>query len=135
MKDGSSNQGKLLILWNTGQKDIPPRPDNPELYDESDRRRWYDMEYAGWSVQKEKQPSPPGDGPEGKRVICIVPGTHPYMNVYLEGVRNIADLEGMTVEVLSGNWDSRSQSRQVDTAIASRPDMIILLPENARACR
>ncbi len=134
VKDGSSNQGKLLILWNTGQKDIPPRPDNPELYDESDRRRWYDMEYAGWSVQKEKQPSPPGDGPEGKRVICIVPGTHPYMNVYLEGVRNIADLEGMTVEVLSGNWDSRSQSRQVDTAIASRPDMIILLPENARAC-
>ena len=134
VKDDSSSQGKLLILWNTGQKEIPPRPDNPEGYPEADRRRWYDMEYAGWAVRKEPQPPSPGDGPEGKRVICLVPGTHPYMNVYLEGVRNIADLEGMSVEVLAGNWDSHIQSRQVDAAIAERPDMIILLPENARAC-
>jgi ABC-type sugar transport system substrate-binding protein/AraC-like DNA-binding protein len=134
VKDDSSSQGKLLILWNTESKEIPPRPDNPDLFDESDRRHWYDMEYAGWSVEKDPQPPSPGDGPEGKRVMCLVPGTHPYMNVYLEGVRNIADLEGMTVEVLAGNWDSHTQARQVDAAIAARPDLVILLPKNAGAC-
>lgn len=120
------------IAWNNYRKEIPDRPTAPAAYAEDDNRHWYDMEFAGWGVRKENLPETPFDGPEKKRVFCLLPGTHPYFETYSKSMSELADLNNMLLTVLYADWDVELQSRQIDYAIESHPDMIILSPFNSQ---
>ena len=121
---GSDGQPILLTL--TG-KEIPPRPDDPSTLPETDPLHWYDMEFAGWGAQNKTVPDSPADGSIGKHAIVIINGDHPYLTAYSNGAKIAADALGMTVDILSPNWDLNVQNQQVDQAINAHPDVIILI--------
>jgi len=108
-------------------KEIPQRPDEPLALPETDPLHWYDMEYAGWGAENKTIPESPKDGSIGKHAIVIINGDHPYLTAYSNGAKIAADALGMTVDVLSPNWDLNVQNQQVDQAINAQPDVIILI--------
>ncbi len=121
------------LLPELSSKQVPPRPDNPRSLPETDPLHWYDMEYLGWGVaEKINIPDSPADGAIGKRVIAIINGDHPYLTAYSNGMQKIADAYSMDLTVLSPNWDLAEQNQMLDEAINERPDMIILVPLDAR---
>lgn len=121
------------LLPELSSKQVPPRPDNPRSLPETDPMHWYDMEYLGWGVaEKINIPDSPADGAIGKRVIAIINGDHPYLTAYSNGMQKIADAYSMDLTVLSPNWDLAEQNQMLDEAINERPDMIILVPLDAR---
>ncbi|MBW7866345.1 MAG: substrate-binding domain-containing protein [Candidatus Hydrogenedens sp.] len=130
---GTDNQ-PYLFPPEGGAVDIPERPANPAALPETDRGHWWDIEYAGWRVDKEPMPPSPGDGPSGKRVILLKAGDHPYWTAYVRGFTNIARFHRMRVKVFNGNWNMDLQAQQADQAINERPDMIILAPVDATGC-
>jgi len=113
---------------------IPDRPEDPKALPEEDKGHWWDIEFAGWKVQKEPMPVSPGDGSRGKRVILLKAGDHPYWTAYVRGFNVIADAYGMKTKVFNGNWNMDLQAQQTDQAIHERPDMIIFAPVDATAC-
>ena len=119
------------ILWVSDQKEIPPRPDNPESFPKEDPRHWYDKEFAGWNIVKINIPKSPGDGPNGKKITCLLPGRHPYNTAYRNGMEETAAAFGMEVVFKYADWDDEEQLRQVDETILEKPDLIILVPENS----
>ncbi len=119
------------ILWVSDQKVVPPRPWNPEIYPEDDYRHWYDKEYAGWNVRKVNTSVSPADGPGQKRIICLLPGHHPYHAAYKRGMLETASAFGIDVSFKYSDWDDEEQQHQVEEAIGEKPDMIILVPENS----
>ena len=121
---GSDGQPVLLTL---SGKEIPPRPDDPLALPETDPLHWYDMEYAGWGAENKTIPESPKDGSIGKHAIVIINGDHPYLTAYSNGAKIAAEALGMTVDVLSPNWDLNVQNQQVDQAINARPDVIVLI--------
>jgi ABC-type sugar transport system substrate-binding protein/AraC-like DNA-binding protein len=125
--------GGAIQIWGSGRRIPPPRPEFPEIYPEIDERHWYDLEYVGWNSAKEPLPVSPGDGPVGKRVVCIhhLSG-HPYMDEYDLGLKREAERFGIKLELLYSEWDAELEMELVENAIRSEPDMIILSPENAR---
>ena len=121
------------LLPELSSKEVPSRPDNPRSLPETDPMHWYDMEYLGWGVaEKINIPDSPADGAIGKRVIAIINGDHPYLTAYSTGMQKIADAYSMNLTVLSPNWDLAEQNQMLDEAINERPDMIILVPLDAR---
>ena len=121
------------LLPELSSKEVPSRPDNPRSLPETDPLHWYDMEYLGWGVaEKINIPDSPADGAIGKRVIAIINGDHPYLTAYSTGMQKIADAYSMNLTVLSPNWDLAEQNQMLDEAINERPDMIILVPLDAR---
>lgn len=129
-----SSNDRLLISWNTRQKDIPPRPPTPSQYPKNDPRHWYDREYAGWGIQKCGIPESPGNGPRGKRVAFLQPGLHPYHVSFAEGLARIAERAGIALHTLPGSMTMESQDEQVRRAIAEGPDLVILVPISSVAC-
>jgi ABC-type sugar transport system substrate-binding protein/AraC-like DNA-binding protein len=123
-----------IQLWGSRRRDIPPRPEFPEIYPETDERHWWDLEFAGWNVRKESLPGSPGDGPAGKRIVCIhhLVG-HPYMAEFDRGMLREAERFGISLEILHSHWDPELESELVDRAIQSRPDLVILSPEGREA--
>ena len=126
-----SSDGQALVQWNPAVKNIPPRPANPSAFDEWDERHWYDMEYAGWGVQKKNIPRSRADGAKGKVVIAIVPGGHPYFAAYERGMKNLAKAFGVELSFRAGNWDPVHQRGLCLAAIKERPDLIIGSPGEA----
>jgi ABC-type sugar transport system substrate-binding protein len=132
ISDLRSSDGQTLLPPLT-TKEVPPRPSNPEALPEEDKGHWYDMEYLGWGVEEKINiPDSPADGAIGKRVIAIINGDHPYLTAYSNGMQKIADAYSMDLTVLSPNWDLAEQNQMLDEAINERPDMIILIPLDAR---
>lgn len=128
---GSDGQPLLLELE---KKDVPERPADPDALPEEDPMHWYDMEYAGWgATEKTNIPESPADGCIGKKAIVIINGDHPYLTAYSNGAKIAAEAYGMEVQVMSPNWDLNVQNQQIDQAINARPDMIILIPLDAKA--
>jgi len=127
---GSDGQPLLLPMK---PKEIPPRPADPDSLPLEDPGHWYDMEYAGWSAQKVNIPDSPKDGAIGKRVIVIINGDHPYLTAYSNGAKQVAAAYDMDITILSPNWDINVQNQMVDEAIVDNPDMIILVPLDAKA--
>jgi ABC-type sugar transport system substrate-binding protein/AraC-like DNA-binding protein len=128
------SEDKLLIFWNTRDKEVPPRPRKPESYPEDDERHWYDREYAGWGIKKLPIPESTGDGPQGKRVVFLQPGLHPYHVAFAEGLGRIAERSGIRLTTLCGNMTREGQDRLVRQAIDEKPDLVILVPINTSAC-
>lgn len=126
----ADNQPLLLPVE---KKEIPKRPEDPSKLAEDDPLHWYDMEYAGWSATKINIPKSPADGAIGKKVVVIINGDHPYLTAYGNGAKKIADAYKMDFKLMSPNWDLNVQNQQIDQAINSKPDMIILVPLDAKA--
>jgi len=127
-----SGDGQPLLL-EMKTKEIPPRPADPDKLPEEDALHWYDMEYAGWSAEKINIPKSPADGAIGKKVIVIINGDHPYLTAYGIGGKKIADAYKMDFKLMSPNWDLNVQNQMIDQAINAKPDMIILIPLDAKA--
>lgn len=127
-----SSDGQPLLL-EVESKDVPDRPADPDALSEEEALHWYDMEYAGWGVVKENLPVSPADGAIGKSVTLIVHGDHPWTTAYSAGAKKIADAYGMELTILSPNWDLNVQNEQIDQAINTNPDMIVLIPINTEA--
>ncbi|MHB1453815.1 MAG: sugar ABC transporter substrate-binding protein [Saccharofermentanales bacterium] len=127
-----SADGQPLLLM-MGQKVIPKRPDNIDQLKMEDALYWYDLEYAGWNTEKINIPDSPKDGAIGKKVIVIINGDHPYLTAYGIGAKKIADAYQMEMRIYSPNWDLNTQNQLIDQAINSRPDLIILIPLDAKA--
>lgn len=121
------------LLLEVKKKDIPARPKDPKALPEEDAMHWYDMEYAGWSATKTNIPKSPADGAIGKKVIVIINGDHPYLTAYGTGGKKIADAYKMDFKLMSPNWDLNVQNQMIDQAINAKPDMIILIPLDAKA--
>lgn len=115
------------------KKEIPARPADVDSLPEEDAMHWYDMEYAGWSAEKINIPKSPADGAIGKEVIVIINGDHPYLTAYATGAKKVAEAYNMDLKVMSPNWDLNIQNQMVDQAINAKPDMIILVPLDAKA--
>ncbi len=94
---------------------------------------WYDMEFAEWSSEKINIPESPADGAIGKSVIVIANGDHPYLTAYGTGAKKVADAYEMDFKLMSSNWDLDVQNQQIDQAINAKPDLIILVPLDAKA--
>lgn len=127
-----SNDGQPLLLA-VESKEVPERPTDPLALPETDALHWYDMEYSGFSDDKENLPESPKDGAIGKSVVVIINGDHPYLTAYGIGAKKVADAYGMDFKLLSPNWDLNVQNQQIDQAINMKPDMIILVPLDAQA--
>jgi len=123
-----SDDGQPLILWNRTMMKIPPRPaKDPASYPEDDAQHWYDMEYAGFGVEKIDLPESPADGAEGKKIILMRPGDHPYYTAYIRGANKIASAFGATIVHLSGEWKPEVQREQINHVIRQKPDMLIIV--------
>lgn len=116
-----------LILWEGSRREPPPRPEDPAAYPETDPRRWYDAEFAGWGADKSGLPPSPGSGPRGRRGVAVLPCSHPYWADYERGLRAEAGRCGLNLEVLNLEWDGERQSRVTDELVASRPDLVIFV--------
>ncbi|MBI9101843.1 MAG: substrate-binding domain-containing protein [Spirochaetales bacterium] len=124
------SDGRKPLLWMRGRKSIPPRPDDPFSFPESDRRHWFDSEFPGWQVRKSNIPESPMDGAKGKRIICLLP-EHPYHTEYEAGMKETAEPFGIELEFKHSGWDMGMQAQQVAEVISARPDMVIFIPESA----
>lgn len=106
----------------------PPRPADPNSLPETDIGHWYDMQWAGWNVEKVNIPKSPANGAKGKTVIFIEPGEHPYFTAYSNGAKKVAEAYGMNLKIMTGDWSVAQQKQQVQQAITQHPDMIIIAP-------
>ncbi len=129
-----SSDDRLLLFWSNPTKEIPIRPHRPERYPREDARHWYDKEYAGWGVAKLPMPESPGDGPRGKRVAFLQPGTHPYHVAFAEGLARVAERAGVRLSTYTGSMTEESQDREVRRAMEDAPDLAILVPISSQAC-
>ena len=128
LKSGD-NQPLLLALET---KAPPLRPADPAALPETDPLHWYDMEFAGWSAEKINLPPSPKTGPSGKKVITIINGDHPYLTAYSAGQQKAAAALGISLKIQSPNWKVDVQNQMLDEAINDRPDLIILIPLDAK---
>lgn len=128
--NGSDGQ-PLFVL---GDKvTVPERPSDPAALAETDAGHWWDMEFAGWTTVKETQPKSPANGAKGKKVTLIVHGDHPWTTAYGNGAKKAAEAYGMEVKIMSPNWDLNVQNQLIDQAINEKPDLIALIPVDAKA--
>lgn len=124
--------GQPLLKLGTRAREVPERPDDPSALPEEDPLHWWDMEFAGWITNKTNIPESPEDGAIGKRVIMIVHGDHPWTTACTNGAQKVADAYDMDLKIQSPNWDLAVQNQMIDQAINERPDMILLIPLDAK---
>ena len=127
-----SEDGQPLIILQEKQREVPPRPSDPDALPEDDPLHWWDMEFAGWNANKTNIPDSPEDGAIGKSIVFIVHGDHPWTTACTLGAQKIADAYDMDLKALSPNWDLAVQNQMIDQAINERPDMILLIPLDAK---
>ncbi len=116
----------LPLFWQTGIREIPPRPDNPRDYPETDARHWYDHEFAGWLVKKEVLPESPADGVKGKLVVGLLSDIHPYSRDFRKGMQRTAETHGINLRLIMSDGNPERRRSDVERAIAMDPDLIII---------
>ena len=121
----------LIKVGGTG-REVPERPEDPSALPETDPLHWWDMEFAGWITNKTNIPESPKDGAIGKKVIMIVHGDHPWTTACTNGAQKVADAYDIDLKVMSPNWDLAVQNQMIDQAINERPDMLLLIPLDAK---
>ena len=126
--------GQPLILPQTETVAIPERPTDPSALGQTDKGHWWDIEFAGWDVEKVSMPESPKDGPAGKRIVLLKAGDHPYWTAYVNGFKTVSKAYRMKTKIYNSNWDIGLQAQQTDQAINEKPDMIIFAPVDATAC-
>ena len=124
--------GQSLIKLGGAERVVPARPADPSALPETDPLHWWDMEFAGEITNKVNIPESPGDGAIGKNVTMIVHGDHPWTTACTNGAQKVADAYSMDLKIQSPNWDLAVQNQMIDQAINERPDMILLIPLDAK---
>ena len=127
-----SADNQLLMAPSKDNRKVPKRPADPNALPETDPLHWYDMEWAGWNVTPTNVPKSPADGAIGKKVIFIVHGDHPWTTACILGGQKVADAYQMEFKALSPNWVKDVQDQMIDQAINEKPDMILLIPLDAK---
>jgi ABC-type sugar transport system substrate-binding protein/AraC-like DNA-binding protein len=117
-----------FMLWDPGQTIIPPRPEDPSRYPETDSRRWYDAEYVGWNIRKTDLPVSSWSSPRDRSLAALIPCVHPYWSEYEQGLVVEAERLGMRLEVWNSGWDHERQARIVDELVERKPDLVIFVP-------
>ena len=130
--DLKAADGQALIKIGGTKRTVPARPADPSALPEEDPLHWWDMEFAGEITNKTNIPASPADGAIGKKVIMIVHGDHPWTTACTNGAQKVADVYGMDLKIQSPNWDLAVQNQMIDQAINERPDMILLIPLDAK---
>ncbi len=124
--------GQQLIKLGEAERVVPARPADPSALAESDPLHWWDMEFAGEITNKKNIPDSPADGAIGKKITMIVHGDHPWTTACTNGAQKVADAYSMDIKIQSPNWDLAVQNQMIDQAINERPDMILLIPLDAK---
>ncbi len=124
--------GQSLIKLGGAERVVPARPADPSALPETDPLHWWDMEFAGEITNKINIPESPADGAIGKNVTMIVHGDHPWTTACTNGAQKVADAYSMDLKIQSPNWDLAVQNQMIDQAINERPDMILLIPLDAK---
>ncbi len=124
--------GQQLIKLEGTSRVVPARPADPSALPETDPLHWWDMEFAGEITNKINIPESPADGAIGKRITMIVHGDHPWTTACTNGAQKVADAYDMEIKIQSPNWDLAVQNQMIDQAINERPDMILLIPLDAK---
>jgi len=127
-----SADGQQLLKPSSDNRTVPTRPANPDALPETDPLHWYDMEWAGWNADKSAVPKSPKTGAIAKKVIFIVHGDHPWTTACTTGAKKVADAYSMEFKPMSPNWDLAVQNQMIDQAINEKPDMILLIPLDAK---
>ena len=127
-----SADNQLLLAPSTDNRKVPTRPADPSKLPETNPLHWYDMEWAGWNVHPVNLPTQVGDGAIGKKIIMIVHGDHPWTTACILGAKKVADAYHMEFKAWSPNWVKDVQDQMIDQAINERPDMILLIPLDAK---
>jgi ribose transport system substrate-binding protein len=127
-----SADGQQLLAPSTDTRMVPKRPADPSALPDTDPLHWYDMEWSGWNVTPINMPKSPGDGAIGKKIIMIVHGTHPWTTACELGAKKVADAYHMSFKVLDPVWVKDTQDQMIDQAINEKPDMILLIPLDAK---
>ncbi len=127
-----SADNQQLLKPSSDTRKVPTRPADPTKLPETDPLHWFDMEWAGWNVTPTNLPKSPADGAIGKKLILIVHGDHPWTTACINGAKKVADAYKMTLKVLSPNWVKDVQDQMIDQAINEKPDMILLIPLDAK---
>lgn len=117
-----------LILWAGKGKKIPPPPDPSVPCTEYDDAYWYDLEYGCLNVEKKPPLPSPGNGPKGKRVICIKAESDAYQKECEISMVRMAEALGMHLTIEVSGWDAEKQEQLFAETIAKHPDMIINIP-------
>jgi len=129
------NSNRFIILWGASEKEIPPRPVNPASFPMDNSNYWFDMEYAGWNIVKTNIPDSPRTGAEGKRIVYLQPGGgFQYMDQYASTLQRISLKSNIDLSILDASWNNDLFKENVQKAIESKPDMILLNPENHQEC-
>lgn len=126
----NSTEGNLIVLWSGLEKEIPPPPGERSLYAETQEEYWYDWEYGALTRKKAPELLPPGDGPRGKRVVFLSPGGLSYLTEFNRHLRKVAMKADIRLEIHSADWDPRKQAEQLELTLASKPDLVLINPEN-----
>jgi len=126
--------GQPLILSANESTILPPRPLDPKSLPETEKGHWWDIEYAGWQVDKAVMPESPREDSGGKKVVLLKAGDHPYWTAYVHGFETMAKAYGIRIKIFNSNWNMDLQAQQTDQAINERPDMILFAPVDATAC-
>lgn len=92
-----------------------------------------DDDDGGTSTIEQKKGSPAQSKPV--TIAFSAPGAdHGWMAAITENARKQADeLEGVTLELAEGVTDSAAQADQIETLIASKPDALVILPNEGDA--
>ena len=123
-----ATDGQPLVWIDSTPLQAPPRPADPSKLADDDWLRWYDYEYAGWTVQKLPMPASPGTGSRGKKVVSLQYMDHPYWTGYGNGIKRLAAAYGIDLTILEAGNDNKVQADQVEQVIRMRPDLVILTP-------
>ena len=127
-----SADGQQLLRPSTDNRAVPTRPANPSALPQTDPLHWYDMEWAGWNANKSAVPASPKTGAIGRKIIFIVHGDHPWTTACITGAQKVATAYNMSFKPMSPNWDLAVQNQMIDQAINEKPDMILLIPLDAK---
>ncbi|MDA8409888.1 MAG: methyl-accepting chemotaxis protein [Treponema sp.] len=127
-----ASDGKALVVWSQSTKVVPPAPLNADKLPETDARHWHSLEYAGWGVAKLPQPESPGDGPKGKRLVCILAGDHPYMNAYRRGMEKVGSAFGVETSFAQSRFSAERELEEVKLAVSQKPDLVVILAASAQ---
>ncbi|MGL1892430.1 MAG: sugar ABC transporter substrate-binding protein [Spirochaetaceae bacterium] len=127
----AADNQQLIKLGGAGRV-VPARPADPSALPETDPLHWWDMEFAGEISNKTNIPESPADGAIGKKITMIVHGDHPWTTACTNGAQKVADAYSMNLKIQSPNWDLAVQNQMIDQAINERPDMILLIPLDAK---
>ncbi|MBM3882863.1 MAG: substrate-binding domain-containing protein, partial [Verrucomicrobia bacterium] len=126
-----ASDGQPLIWLDTAPLNPPVRPADPTKLANDDLLRWYDYEYAGWTIDKLPMPPSPRTGPRGKKVVSLQYMDHPYWTGYRNGMERLAQAYGMELLIMEAGNDNKVQADQVEQVIRMKPDLVILTPVDA----